>query len=297
MTDILTIVANAYTGYWNYLVSEITTPSWHNYFYWLIGLSAVVYALELIVPWRKGQARIRQDFWLDAWYMFFNFFAFSLIGYAAVSDVVVHLMRSAVTSVTGITDYSWIDVSALPGWSQLLILFVARDFIQWNVHRLLHAHPRLWEFHKVHHSVEQMGFAAHLRYHWMETIVYRGIEYLPLSFFGFGLTDFFAVHIVALAIGHLNHANVHLPIGPLRYLVNSPQMHIWHHAKELPPGRNGVNYGISLSVWDWLFGEAYMPSNGRDIALGFEQVESYPHGFFRQMIEPFRRRQRTTRMS
>lgn len=294
MNEIIGIINNAYTGYWNYLVGEITTPSWHNYFYWLIGISVAVYALEVFMPWRKGQARIREDFWLDAWYMFFNFFVFSLIGYAAVSDVVVYIVRSVVTSATGITDFSWIDVRALPGWSQLLILFVARDFIQWNVHRLLHAHPRLWEFHKVHHSVEQMGFAAHLRYHWMETIVYRGIEYLPLSFFGFGLTDFFAVHIVALAIGHLNHANFDLPIGPLRYIFNSPQMHIWHHAKELPSGRNGVNYGISLSVWDWLFGQAYMPRNGRDIALGFANVESYPRGFFRQMIEPFRSRQRTT---
>ncbi len=30
-------------------------------------------------------------------------------------------------------------------------------------HLLGHKVPILWEFHKVHHSVEQMGFAAHLR--------------------------------------------------------------------------------------------------------------------------------------
>ncbi|MCX6140451.1 MAG: sterol desaturase family protein, partial [Candidatus Kapabacteria bacterium] len=163
------------------------------------------------------------------------------------------------------------------------------DFIPCNVHRLLHASPRLWEFHKVHHSVEQMGFAAHLRYHWMETIVYRTIEYLPLAFFGFGLTDFFLVHIFALAVGHLNHANFELPIGPLRYVFNSPQMHIWHHAKDLPAGRKSVNYGITLSIWDWMFGEAYMPESGRDIPLGFEGVESYPHSFWSQLVAPFKR--------
>jgi len=289
MDSVLHIISNAYSGYWNYLQHEILHPSWHNYFWWLIGISAAVWSLEIAVPWRKGQAVLRQDFWLDAWYMFFNFFVFSLIGYAAFSDVVVYAVRSGVASLTGVTDFSWIDVRGLPGWAQLLILFVARDFIQWNVHRLLHASPTLWEFHKVHHSVEQMGFAAHLRYHWGETIVYRTIEYLPLSFFGFGLTDFFAVHIVALTIGHLNHANIVLPIGPLRFVFNSPQMHIWHHAKDLPPGSKGVNYGISLSIWDWLFGQAYVPSSGRDIPLGFDHIEQYPRGFFAQLIAPFRR--------
>ncbi len=290
METITDLVIRSYSGYWNYLVHEISHPTWHNYFYWLLGLSVAVWLLEICFPWRTNQGRIRKDFWLDVWYMFFNFFVFSLIGYAALSDVVVYGVRWAVTSVTGITDYSWIDVRGLPGWSQLLILFVARDFIQWNVHRLLHAHPRLWEFHKVHHSVEEMGFAAHLRYHWMETLVYRSIEYIPLSFFGFGLTDFFAVHIVALAIGHLNHANIRLPLGPLVYIVNSPQMHIWHHAKDLPSGSTGVNFGISLSVWDWIFGKAYIPSSGKNIPLGFDGVDRYPSGFFSQMMQPFIRR-------
>ena len=48
------------------------------------------------------------------------------------------------------------------------------------------------------------------------------------------------------------------PAGPLRFLFNNPQMHIWHYAKHMPH-RYGANYGISLSVWDYLFGTAYMP--------------------------------------
>lgn len=290
MTEIVDIVVNAYQGYANYLWHEITTPSWKNYFYWLIGVSLVVWALEIIIPWRKKQAIVRKDFWLDAWYMFFNFFVFSLIGYAAISNVVVYIVRSGAASLLGISEFDIIDVRGLPWWSQFMILFVVRDFIQWNIHRLLHAVPWLWRFHMVHHSVEQMGFAAHLRFHWMETVVYRVLEYLPLALIGFGLQDFFAVHIFALAIGHLNHANLSLPIGPLKYVFNSPQMHIWHHAKELPHDVKGVNYGLSLSLWDYLFGTAYVPVNGRDIPLGFDGVERYPDSFIGQAIEPFRRR-------
>lgn len=275
-------------GYASYLWQEITRPHWGNFFYWLVGISVLVYVLELLFPWRKRQSAIRKDFWLDTFYMFFNVFLFHLIIYAAVSDVVVTAFNDFLREVFGIRNLVAIQVGSFPYWVQLLILFLVRDFIQWNTHRLLHWSPRLWKFHKVHHSVEEMGYAAHLRYHFVETIVYRAIEYLPLAMIGFGISDFMLVYVFTLAIGHLNHANIYLPLGPLRYIFNSPQMHIWHHAKTLPKGSYGVNYGITLSIWDYLFCSVWMPYDGRDIELGFPDVEKYPHGFIEQVIEPFK---------
>lgn len=64
-------------------------------------------------------------------------------------------------------------------------------------------------------------------------------------------------------------------------------MHIWHHAEKLPKGSYGVNYGLSLSIWDYLYGTVYMPTNGRDEKLGFENCESFPKGFFNQLKQPF----------
>lgn len=278
------------TGYASYFIHEVMHPHWGNYFYWLIAISLVVYALELLFPWRKKQAAIREDFWLDAFYMFFNFFLFGLVGYAGLSNVAVKAFNDLLSQWFGIRNLVAINVAELPHWSQLLILFIARDFIQWNVHRLLHGVPFLWEIHKVHHSVREMGFAAHLRYHFGETLVYRSIEYLPLAMIGFGIQDFILVHLFTIVIGHLNHANFYLPLGPLKYVLNSPQMHIWHHAKDIPAGKAGINYGITLSLWDYLFGKAWMPGDGRDIKLGFEEVDSYPHGFFSQLIKPFQKK-------
>ena len=100
---------------------------------------------------------------------------------------------------------------------------------------------------------------------------------------------FFIVNMLALTIGTFNHANLRLPIGPLRYLLNSPQMHLWHHAKVIPD-KYGVNYGLSLSLWDWIFGTVYWPRDEKGIELGFARVESYPTSFRRHLIEPFRRR-------
>jgi len=289
MQDYLQIFLDGYYGYWNYLSSEILYPSWRNYFWWLLGISVGVWCLELVFPWRKNQAAIREDFWLDGFYMFFNFFLFSLIGYNAVSNVAVEAFTDFL-ALFGIENLVAIQVASWPTWSQFLLLFVVADFIQWNVHRWLHHSPWLWEFHKVHHSVEEMGFAAHLRYHWMETIVYKTVQYIPLAMIGFGLDDFFILHLVTIVIGHLNHANVKITYGPLKYILNNPVMHLWHHAKELPSGSHGVNYGISLSLWDYLFGTAYIPHQNANEPLGFENLESFPKTFWNQLTYPWNKK-------
>lgn len=276
-----------YANYFMYVLNEILHPSWHNYFYWLIAISFFVWTLEIVFPWRKQQATIRHDFWLDVFYMFFNFFLFSLVVYNAVSDVAVLAFKDFL-GLFGIQNLIAIQVESLPYWSQLLILLIIRDFVQWNIHRLLHHVPWLWEFHKVHHSVVEMGFAAHLRYHWMETIIYRSLEYIPLAMIGFGIDDFIIVHLFTLTIGHLNHANIYLPLGPFKYILNSPQMHLWHHAEELPKGYpNGINFGITLSIWDYLFGYAKIPYQDSTLKLGFPNIHLFPKSFWKQVKYPF----------
>ncbi|NJL74049.1 MAG: sterol desaturase family protein, partial [Saprospiraceae bacterium] len=202
------IFVEGYQNYAAYLWQEITQPSWHSHFYWLLIVSGFFLALEWFMPWRKTQAKFRQDFWLDFFYMFFNFFLFSLVLFNAVSSVVVNLLNDGIKALSGFDLQTVNPLNSAPLWVVLLVGFVVRDFIQWWIHRLLHRVPALWNFHKVHHSVEQMGFAAHLRYHWMENVVYRTIEYLPLALLGVGLYDFFIIHIFTLVVGHYNHSNI-----------------------------------------------------------------------------------------
>ena len=122
----------------------------------------------------------------------------------------------------------------------------------------------------------------------METIVYRSIEYIPLALIGIGLRDFFIIHIFTLAVGHFNHSNIKVNLGFLKYIFNNPQMHIWHHAHDMPEShKNGVNFGITLSIWDYLFRTDYIPYEGRDIKLGFPGVEKFPKGFIGQNLHGF----------
>jgi sterol desaturase/sphingolipid hydroxylase (fatty acid hydroxylase superfamily) len=283
------IIYDGYTGYWNYFVNEILHPSWHNYFYWLVGASVIIWLLEVKFPWRKNQPLIREHFWLDIFYLFWNYFLFALVAYNALSMVGVQLFNDFL-SLFGITNLVAIRVASLPGWLQLVIIFVLRDFMQWNIHRLYHHVDWMWEFHKVHHSTRVMGFAALLRFHWMENILYRTLEYIPLAMIGFGISDFFIVHIFTLVTGQLGHANLRIPLGPLRYFLNGPQMHLWHHAKEFPASHpHGFNYGITLSVWDFIFRTNYWPSNDENLPIGLPDDENFPEDFVGQTVMPFKR--------
>lgn len=78
-------------------------------------------------------------------------------------------------------------------------------------------------------------------------------------------------------------------LGPfMKMLFNSPEMHIWHHSYDLPEKcRYGVNFGLTLAMWDYIFGTAYIPHDGRDIRLGFPGVEDFPEGFAGQVIHGF----------
>ena len=287
MDKYIEIISNAYVNYAHFLIGEIRNPSVHNYFYWVLGSTIFIWILEIKFPWRINQPVLRSGFGLDLLYIFWNYFLFSLVIYNAFSDVFVNLFKDFL-ALFGIKNLVAIQLGSLPAWSQLLIIFIVRDFMQYNIHRLLHHYPRFWAFHKVHHSTEIMGFGALMRYHFMENIIYRSLEYLPLAMMGFGISDFFIVHIFTFVTGLLGHANLYLPLGKLKYILNGPQMHLWHHAKEFPASHpRGFNYGITLSVWDFIFKTNYWPYEDANLVVGLPENEKIADDFVGQQLSGF----------
>ena len=289
--DLLTQAGTAITLKIEYFADEIflASNSWVNYFWALIIISLLVALLEYLFPWRREQPFFRREFWLDVFYMFFNFFIFSIF----FTSWIALFTLGGVEALTGSDPQQWrlVDLSHLPLALQLPLFFIILDFLQWWGHRLLHRVPLLWEFHKVHHSVREMSFPAHLRYHWVENLFYVPLKFLGVTlFFGMPPELAFIVHYLSISIGHLNHANVRLTWGPLKYIFNNPVMHLWHHARHLPKERwGGVNFGLSLSLWDYIFKTAYIPEEDGTIPLGFPRVEEFPKGFIAQELYPLKK--------
>ncbi len=266
-----------------------------GYFFWLLVVSALCVLLERLRPWRREQKLLRRQFGQDVIWLFWNgHFAGILL-----ARVAAFLFAWAVPMIEPLRSLRL--VAASPWLVQFVAFFLLKDLLEWCIHNLLHRVPWLWEFHKVHHSIEELDWIGNFRFHWMEIVVYQGLTYLPLMILGARDSVVLAIAVVSTLIGDLNHSNLDITWGPLRYLVNSPRMHVWHHDREWPASRPyGVNFGIVLSVWDWLFGTAYWP--GRDESptqqprgLGFPGMAALPAGLFGRLFYPLTRRRPTER--
>jgi sterol desaturase/sphingolipid hydroxylase (fatty acid hydroxylase superfamily) len=257
-----------------------------KYFLWLVIISVTVFTLERIVPWRKGQKILRKGFFQDVFWLVFNgrFLGFIL---AIITAKLIQALNGYLYNLGLPVPASLNLIQGMPLWQQFIIFFIIKDFIEWNIHRLLHIVPLFWEFHKLHHSIETMDWIGNMRFHWGEVIVYKSLSYLPLAVFGVDGSVLFTIAIVNTLIGHLNHSNLAISWGPLRYLINSPKMHIWHH-DVISRSKGGQNFGITLSVWDWIFGTAYMPDD-KEIPdkIGFDEINKYPQNIVARFFYPF----------
>lgn len=260
-----------------------------SYAFWLVLVSLIVAALERLRPWRRRQRVLRPQLGQDLFWLFFN-------GHVAGVLLGVAAGRAFAWAAPGLERVEAVRlVASQPFGVQLVVFFVLKDLLEWGVHNLLHRVPWLWELHKVHHSIEELDWIGSFRFHWMEIVLYRGLTYFPLAVLGVDGDVILAIAVVATLIGHLNHSNLDLTWGPLRYVLNSPRMHVWHHDRAWPADRpSGVNFGISLSLWDWLFGTAWWPDARERPAqqparLGFGGIERFPRSWIDRATHPLSR--------
>jgi sterol desaturase/sphingolipid hydroxylase (fatty acid hydroxylase superfamily) len=247
-----------------------------TYYHWLGALALLFIVMERIWPRIADQRWLRRAWLSDAAYVIFNSkYAGLLIGYVTVLWI---------GRLDGIFARRWL--AELPWWTQFILLLVSIDFVKWCIHNLLHRVPWLWEFHKVHHSIVEMDWMGDWRFHWVEILVYNTLLFVPAAALGARGEVALAVGVFDTLIGHFAHANLRWRIGWLKYVINSPEMHLWHH-NHPDCGPMHRNFALTLSVWDWMFRTAHLPAHDPE-RLGFEGIERYPRELPGQWLAPFR---------
>lgn len=239
-----------------------------NYFLWLFGLGALFTLLE---RWQPRQARplLRDGLGIDLFHVLMNSFAFPYL----ISQIVPYQFPSL--------NLGW---AAGLGWaSQFGLMTLYCDLAQYGIHNLLHRVPWLWRFHKIHHQAPALDWMVNWRFHYAEVLVYRSLLYVPAGMLGFSGGVIFWHGVMGTAMGHFTHSNLRWSLGPLRFVFNSPAMHLWHHAK----APKNKNFGMVFSVWDWLFGTAHFPDRDPEsLGIGGEDVS--PRSWFQQLLAPFK---------
>jgi sterol desaturase/sphingolipid hydroxylase (fatty acid hydroxylase superfamily) len=151
-------------------------------------------------------------------------------------------------------------------------------------HRLTHQVPFLWRFHSVHHSIEQMDWVASGRLHPLDQAFTQAFTVFPLFLLGYGTGVFGGVAVFVTLLALFQHANVRLRFPGVRWVINTPEWHHWHHA--IDDDARDKNFG--LPVVDKLFGTAYLPKDRRPVGFGTRSPVP-ADGYLRHLAYPFTR--------
>lgn len=244
----------------------------------LLGSTVIFAAIEKLFPLYKGQLIFRREWQTDMVHFAVNHF---IVGLALLTvNFAIHRLFGWMAN-----DTLHALVQSIPFLPQLLLCILAADLVQYWTHRSYHEIPFLWRFHAVHHSAKTMDWLAGSRQHILELIVTRVGVLGALYVLGFD-KDVMDVYIIVVGFQAVfNHANVHLPWGPLKYIIVTPDFHHWHHSSDAVA--IDKNYAAHYAFLDHLFGTRIKGQSGFPEKYGV-QGDYMPDGFAQQLMFPFR---------
>jgi sterol desaturase/sphingolipid hydroxylase (fatty acid hydroxylase superfamily) len=254
--------------------------------YWLFVGALVL--LERVLPARPGVGALSVGGAQDlVWIVAAPILGLTVVTlYTAILDsVYVHDLGGVTLGLAGVIGTAATAVFA----------FVVSDFLMWFTHLVRHKVPTFWHFHAVHHSANSLNVLTDNRVHFVEAMVSSTLVFIPARFLGLGAPAATALAIATVYFTGFTHAAVRTNLGPLRYVLVTPQSHRVHHS--FAPEHIDVNFGTVFSVWDRLFGtqrgdgDGYPATGITDPAFPLETRGSplvLCRNYVRQTVYPFR---------
>jgi sterol desaturase/sphingolipid hydroxylase (fatty acid hydroxylase superfamily) len=174
-------------------------------------------------------------------------------------------------------------LARLPLGAQMLLFAAGEDFILYWTHRLFHG-GRLWKYHAVHHSSEDLEWISAARFHPINLFFGAVIADVVLLIAGISPNVFVVLGPVTIAHSAFVHANLDWTLGPLRYVIATPVFHRWHHTAADRGGEK--NFAATFPVLDLIFGTFHMPAGELPDSYGIADRD-FPTSFGAQLARPF----------
>ena len=243
----------------------------------LLGSSLIFIFIEKLFALREQQPVFRAEWQTDFHHFIVNHM---VVGFVLLAtNLLVHKL------------FGWAAKDGVRFWVQDLNFFVAlflivlvADLVQYWTHRAYHEVPVLWRLHAVHHSAKSMDWLAGSRQHIVELLITRTLVLAPIYVLGFSKEVIDAYIVVVGFQAVFNHANVSVRLGPLRYLIVTPNFHHWHHSQD--DEAIDRNYAAHFAFLDHLFGTAVQSDRKWPDRYGV-QGDYVPDGFLKQLAFPF----------
>ncbi|HYJ97743.1 MAG TPA: sterol desaturase family protein [Burkholderiaceae bacterium] len=243
----------------------------------LLGSSLIFIFIEKLFALRRDQPVFRPEWQTDLHHFIVNHM---VVGFVLLAtNLLVHKL------------FGWAAHDGIRGWVANLSFFVAvflivlvADLVQYWTHRAYHEVPLLWRLHAVHHSVKSMDWLAGSRQHIIELLITRTLVLAPIYVLGFSKEVIDAYIVIVGFQAVFNHANVSVRLGPLRYVIVTPNFHHWHHSQDKEALDR--NYAAHFAFLDYAFGTAVKAD--REWPESYGVLGDYvPNGFLKQLVFPF----------
>jgi len=142
-------------------------------------------------------------------------------------------------------------MTSTPGVGRILMGLIIADLCLYWVHRGMHRRRLLWLTHAFHHSIDQLWWLSGSR----TSVTHLFLFAAPQVILGYYVFQLNALEAgIAFSIGIIVnvwiHTNISVNLGPMQWLIITPDYHRVHHAR----GFSGKNLGFVLTIWDRLFG-------------------------------------------
>jgi sterol desaturase/sphingolipid hydroxylase (fatty acid hydroxylase superfamily) len=243
----------------------------------LLGSSLIFIFIEKMFALRREQPVFRPEWQTDMQHFIVNHM---VVGFVLLAtNLMVHKL------------FGWAANDGVRGWVSNLNFFVAvflivlvADLVQYWTHRAYHEVPLLWRLHAVHHSIKSMDWLAGSRLHFIELLLTRTLILAPIYVLGFSKEVIDAYIVIVGFQAVFNHANVSVRLGPLRYVIVTPNFHHWHHSQDKEALDR--NYAAHFAFLDYAFGTAV--KSDREWPESYGVLGDYvPNGYLKQLKFPF----------
>jgi sterol desaturase/sphingolipid hydroxylase (fatty acid hydroxylase superfamily) len=174
-------------------------------------------------------------------------------------------------------------LAALPLFVQMGTFLIGEDIVLYWTHRLFHG-KRMWRYHAVHHSSEELEWISAARFHPINLFLGSVTADVVMLLIGISPNVFIVLGPFTIAHSAFVHANLDWTLGPFKYVLAGPVFHRWHHTTADRGGEK--NFAATFPILDVLFGTFYMPSGERPDRYGVSERE-FPSSFQGQLVHPF----------
>jgi sterol desaturase/sphingolipid hydroxylase (fatty acid hydroxylase superfamily) len=178
-----------------------------------------------------------------------------------------------------------LDWSTVPFSLELIGVFFLAELFNWGVHFLKHRSDFFWRLHFQHHADSHFGLWLSAHTHAFEVLVSGTLMAAAIVSLGFSL-EAAEIYLAFYSVTTVyQHSSALRTLGPLDWLIVSPDYHRIHHEVGAQ-----TNYAGRLTLFDVIFRTATWPRKDRKAGpLGIGEASLEPWGFSREFtwfLEP-----------